>query len=134
MRAIIKRSRAKEEAFRGFIRELAKRKPRSTLILFGSRARGDATPLSDYDLLAVTDGPVDVEKPPFVQLFVMDIRDLESEVRRFNTVLIDAVMEGIVLHDGLSIYEEVRRKVEREIKARKVRKDWRGWVPEFAAD
>ncbi len=134
MRAIIKRSRAKEEAFRGFIRELVKRKPRSTLILFGSRARGDATPLSDYDLLAVMDGPVDVEKPSFVQLFVMDIRDLESEVRRFNTVLIDAVMEGIVLHDGLSIYEEVRRKVEREIKARKVRKDWRGWVPEFAAD
>ncbi len=134
MRAIIKRSRDKEEAFKWFIRELVRRRPKSTLILFGSRARGEATPLSDYDLLAITDGPLNVEKPPFVQLFVIDVRDLELEVRRFNTVLVDAITEGIVLHDGLGIYEEVKEKVEEEIKARKVRKDWRGWVPEFAAD
>ena len=30
------------------------------VILFGSRARGDATPESDIDLLVVLDGPVDV--------------------------------------------------------------------------
>ncbi len=134
MRAIIKRSMDKKEEFSEFIQELVRRRPKSTLILFGSRARGDATPLSDYDLLAITEGPLNVEKPTFVQLFVIDVRDLEFEVKRFNTLLVDAITEGVVLHDGLKIYEEVRKKVEEEIKARKVKKDWRGWVPEFAAD
>ncbi len=125
----MRRARIKEEAFKEFIREFVKRWPRSTLILFGSRARGEANPLSDYDLLAVVEDPIQVEGPPFIQLFVVDVRELESEVRRFNTVIVDAVVEGIVLHDGLGIYGKIKGMVEEEIKRRRVKRDKRGWIP-----
>lgn len=34
----------------------------SRIILFGSRARGDASPESDWDLLVIVDGPVDLAR------------------------------------------------------------------------
>ncbi len=125
----MRRARIKEEAFREFIREFTRKWPKSTLILFGSRARGEANPLSDYDLLAVVEGPIKVESPPFIQLFVIDMRELESEINRFNTIVVDAVVDGIVLHDGLGIYERMKGKVEEEIGRRRVKRDRRGWVP-----
>jgi len=125
----MKRARTKEEVFRRFVQELIRKKPRSTILLFGSRAKGGATPLSDYDLLMVVERPADIEAPSFVQLFVIDVRDVEAEIRRFNTLVIDAVVEGIVVDDGRGIYEEVRRLVRREIARRRVKRDERGWVP-----
>jgi predicted nucleotidyltransferase len=44
------------EKCRDAIREVV---PGAELILYGSRARGDAGPESDYDLLILIDGPVD---------------------------------------------------------------------------
>ncbi|MHB1127094.1 MAG: nucleotidyltransferase domain-containing protein [Bacillota bacterium] len=41
---------------RNLIKEIL---PNSTIILYGSRARGDAGTDSDYDLLVITKGPVD---------------------------------------------------------------------------
>ncbi len=125
----MRRSRIKEEAFRKFVREFTKKWPKSTLIIFGSRARGEANPLSDYDLLAIVEGPINIENPPFIQLFVIDVRKWESEVRRFNTIVVDAVVEGIVLYDGLEIYEKMRERIEEEIRRRGVKRDRRGWVP-----
>ena len=125
----MRRSKTKEKVFKRFIQELIRRKPRSTLLLFGSRAKGEATPLSDYDLLMVVEEPTEIEAPPFIQLSIIDVRELEVEIRRFNTLVVDAVIEGIVLHDGLGIYEEMKRIVRREIARRKVKKDGRGWIP-----
>jgi len=85
--------------------------------------------LSDYDLLAVVEDPIEVEGPPFIQLFVINARELESEVRRFNTVVLDAVVEGIILHDGLGIYGMIKGMVEEEIKRRGVKRDKREWIP-----
>ena len=36
--------------------------PEATVILYGSRARGEATPDSDWDFLILVDGPVDGER------------------------------------------------------------------------
>ena len=44
------------EKCRDAVKELI---PSAEVILYGSRARGDAGPESDYDLLVLVDGPVD---------------------------------------------------------------------------
>jgi uncharacterized protein len=46
------------EKCRDAVREIV---PTAEVILYGSRARGDAGPESDYDLLVLVDGPVDWE-------------------------------------------------------------------------
>lgn len=49
--------------------------PSAEVILYGSRARGDAEPESDYDLLILTDGDVDIEREDLFrrQLFPIEI-------------------------------------------------------------
>lgn len=62
--------------------------PGAEVVLYGSRARGDASPESDYDLLVLVDGPVD--------------RDLEN---RIGDRLYDLELEtGSVV--SLIVYEK----------------------------
>jgi predicted nucleotidyltransferase len=48
--------------------KLQKRLPLSRLVLFGSRARGDADPDSDMDVLVVLEGAADAEAEDYVRL------------------------------------------------------------------
>jgi predicted nucleotidyltransferase len=48
-----------QEILTGFKRRLQERLPVDKLVLFGSRARGDADPDSDMDVLVVLNTPVD---------------------------------------------------------------------------
>lgn len=50
--------------------------PKAQVILFGSRARGDERAESDWDLLVLTDYPVDLEKE---RRFRNHLYDLELE-------------------------------------------------------
>ena len=45
----------------GFKAQLCARVPLHKMILFGSRARGDAAPGSDMDVVVIVDGPCDRE-------------------------------------------------------------------------
>ncbi|MDK2371894.1 MAG: nucleotidyltransferase domain-containing protein [Candidatus Korarchaeota archaeon] len=95
------------------------------IILFGSRARGDWLPHSDYDLLIVADfqepfldrvyelsglaeGPV--ESHPYT---LDEVREL---LRRGVPSIVDALEEGIVLYEGeefrevRELFEEMKRK------------------------
>lgn len=47
--------------------------PEADLILFGSRARGDATPESDWDLLIVLDGVVSPQRADAVRHRLYDL-------------------------------------------------------------
>lgn len=84
----------------------------SRVILFGSRARGEAAEWSDTDLLAI--GPWDAEKPYMARLLDLHRRlapgiaiDLLaytpeelSKMVSTSTVVRRALAEGKVLHDG----------------------------------
>lgn len=55
------------------------------VILYGSRARGDADPDSDYDLLVLTDGEVDLERE---DLFRRQLFSIELETGAVLTVIL----------------------------------------------
>ncbi|MEM4478248.1 MAG: hypothetical protein QXH90_07785 [Candidatus Korarchaeum sp.] len=57
--------------------------------------------------------------------------NVENEVRLFNTILVDAIIEGKVLHDGKGTYELLRRKIEAEIESRGLVRTELGWVIEI---
>ena len=107
--------------------EVLKKSGDPLVILFGSRARGDHTPLSDFDLLVISD-----EKPPeapsFIQLFWFSREEVERRIRDFDTILIDALIEGKVLYDGRGEYSRLRSLAEVEIERRGLVKTEMGWV------
>jgi len=98
------------------------------VILFGSRARGDWTPWSDFDLLIIADfrekyldrvgrvlevvgdTPLDIEPHPYT------LEEAAEMLRKCNPLMVDALEEGRVLHATgeyrmlLDIYEELRKK------------------------
>lgn len=55
------------------------------LILYGSRARGDAKEYSDYDILVVIDGPVDM---PLKERILANVYPLLLETGRMLTLII----------------------------------------------
>jgi predicted nucleotidyltransferase len=82
------------------------------LVLFGSHARGQATPESDYDLLVVApedESPLAKaarlrlalwEVPAAFDLVVLTPSDLEAARRMPSSVIHQALVEGVVLHEA----------------------------------
>lgn len=82
----------------------------SAVILFGSRARGDYKPWSDYDLLIIaefkkkymerigeifellSDARIVVEPHPYT------LEEAKEMLRKGNPLIVDAISEGITLH------------------------------------
>jgi len=58
---------------------------KAEIILYGSRARGDDRPDSDWDILILTDYPVDLEKE---RNFRNNLYDLELETGDFFSLFI----------------------------------------------
>ena len=58
-RAVSESEKSLSESVRSAIRKIDSS---SEIVLYGSRARGDATPESDYDLLILTDGPTTLKR------------------------------------------------------------------------
>ncbi|MCS7110126.1 MAG: nucleotidyltransferase domain-containing protein [Candidatus Caldarchaeum sp.] len=93
-----------------------------TLILFGSRSKGDFAPWSDFDVLLITPPGTKFERTSLIleantayaplELFIVDVDAVEQEMET-STIILDAVAEGRVLHDGLGLYSRLKDKLER---------------------
>lgn len=98
------------------------------VILFGSRARGDWKPWSDFDILVIADFsegyldrikrllevvgdiPLDIEFHPYT------VEEALEMLRRCNPMIIDALEEGIILYKTneieklFDVYRELKRR------------------------
>ncbi len=64
------------------------------VVVFGSRARGEARIYSDWDLLVVGEGPPPDPPNDLVHLVFLRPGEVEEEIEKFNTLIIDALLEG----------------------------------------
>ena len=67
------------------VHEIKNIDPAATVVLYGSRARGDAQPDSDYDLLILTDGDASVKSE---DLFRQQIYGIELETGAMLSVFL----------------------------------------------
>ena len=102
------RQAAKRDLLQEYIRRLVREMPMSTILLFGSRARGDFVPYSDYDiaviLRSVNDKLKVIErlrrlKPEGIDLdlIVLSVDDLRDPLIR------SMLSDRKILHNGLSL-------------------------------
>ena len=123
------------DKLKAFVDDLKKHYKKITIILFGSRARGDYSASSDTDILIILDsynwddlrlilnlayqhGVVSPEPHIFSLDFV--IKNFEN-----NTILLDAIYEGIVLVDDFNIVETLKKRLKKVLE--RFEKTKEGW-------
>ncbi len=87
------------------IKQMAKKYKIEKVVLFGSRARGDYSVNSDYDLAVFGDGLSKVDEARFCD----DVGEIET-LKKIDVVFIrqntaDALLQNI-MKDGVIIYEQ----------------------------
>jgi len=82
--------------------------PSAELILYGSRARGDARPESDYDLLVLVDGPTTLAAE---DAFRRRLYPIELETGAVLTVLTTSRTDWqSPLYAAMPLYKNIRRE------------------------
>lgn len=81
---------------------------KADLILYGSRARGNAEHDSDYDLLIVTDGPASLEQEDLLrrQLYAIELET--SAV--LTVILLNREDWNSALYDAMPFYRNIKRE------------------------
>ena len=117
----------REARFREVLSELCGRS--LVIVLFGSRARGDSTPLSDWDLMVIVpSGEYRIEALDIGQVVWLPLNRL-NEVLERSMIILDAVTDGKVLCGNSRVFEEVRNRVNEYIKERNLVRTKDGWFP-----
>lgn len=88
------------------IKVIARKYKIKKILLFGSRARGDNSSISDYDIAVFGDGLSEVDKARFCDN-VEEIKTLKKiDVVFVNQNVADAFVKNI-MREGVIIYEQV---------------------------
>ncbi len=81
--------------------------PAADVILYGSRARGDAEPASDYDLLILTDGEVTLKRE---DAFRRQLFPIEIETGAVLTVILLSKKDwNSALYGAMPFYQNIER-------------------------
>lgn len=107
-----------------------------SVVLFGSRARGDYTVFSDYDVLIVVSKSDErfIDRPlkyaclveGAVDLFVYTTREVEEMFEQGNPLILDALQQGIALFDR-GFWSELRAKFEERLRRGDIKPVKLGW-------
>jgi len=93
------------------IKEIACKYNINKILLFGSRARGDNSLTSDYDIAVFGDGLSEVDKARFS----FDVDEIETlkkiDIVYVNQNVTDNLVKNII-RDGVTIYEQTGSKSE----------------------
>ncbi|MEW6261591.1 MAG: nucleotidyltransferase domain-containing protein [Thermodesulfobacteriota bacterium] len=81
--------------------------PGAEIILFGSRARGDDTPESDWDFLILVDGPVNTERQRTVRHRLYEIEWDSGEV--ISSIVRGREVWESPLHRAMPFHENISR-------------------------
>jgi predicted nucleotidyltransferase len=91
------------------IKKIATKYKIERIILFGSRARGDNSPVSDYDIAVYNPFITEIEKTSFYH----DIDEIET-LKKIDIVFIndetDTELIESINKDGVIIYDKLRNK------------------------
>jgi predicted nucleotidyltransferase len=86
------------------IREIATRYPIQKVVLFGSRARGDHSPVSDYDIAINAETLTAFDRARFI----LDAEEIET-LKKLDIVFIDGNLTNDlkenISREGVTIYE-----------------------------
>ncbi|MBD3408216.1 MAG: hypothetical protein GF411_18990 [Candidatus Lokiarchaeota archaeon] len=135
VKTLREREREKNREFERFIHGLTVSYPHITIILFGSRAENRSHYLSDYDLLILTENQVqcsEITSIPLklaIDLHCYSIEAIQEEIKRFNTIVIDALHSGTCIHDGGRSIDNIRSMVEERIAESGLVRMKEGWIP-----
>jgi len=95
------------------------------VVLFGSRARGEARIDSDWDLLVIGEEPPFEPPHDLVQMVFLRPNEVEVEIERFNTLVIDALYEGKLICGSEELFRRWREVVlKRVMEYVKTREGW----------
>ncbi len=116
-------SSLRETGFAAVLRELCGKA--LAVVLLGSRARGDNTPLSDWDLLAVTPtGQYKLEALD-VGLVAWLPPDKLDEILERSTIVLDAFADGKLLCGDPEVFDKAReRAIRRGEGPRQTKSGW----------
>lgn len=127
------------ESITGFVRRLPSSIGRiHSVVLFGSRARGDNAPYSDVDVLVVAETlpdseftrrrltveaakPIFIEKRISISAVLMTRDEVLDGLESFNPLILEMGKDGIIINDDSGFFSEVKQKVSRMLSEHKVR-------------
>ncbi len=109
-----------------------------SIVLFGSRARGDNAPYSDVDVLVVADTlpereferrrlaveaakPIFIEKRISISAVLMTRDEVLDGLESFNPLILEIAKDGVIIKDDRGFFQDVKRNVSRMLSEHKVR-------------
>ncbi len=101
--------RERRKLLYSYVDNISSSYPKSTIVLFGSRARGDFLPYSDYDIAVILEKIEDkfaaIEKLRRIKPLGLPLDLLVIQVDELSDPLVSKMLEkSIVLYDGLGLY------------------------------
>ncbi|MEZ0248895.1 MAG: nucleotidyltransferase domain-containing protein [Thermoproteus sp.] len=122
------RSREVSRLVASFVEEACRK---GDVVLFGSRARGEARIDSDWDLAVLMgDGRYRVESREFGQVFYIPLGGL-GELLGWSMVVLDIAHDGVLLCGRGDFWQEFRASVYGYIREKGLVKTEAGWFPNF---
>ncbi|MEM2146943.1 MAG: nucleotidyltransferase domain-containing protein [Candidatus Jordarchaeaceae archaeon] len=107
---------------KSYIREITKKLRVHCIILWGSRARGDYKPYSDYDIIVIADFKEKflerlntlmelAPSQPNIEVLGYTAEEFETMFQQGNVTALDAIYEGIPLY-GEEYFEKYAKRLK----------------------